>query len=96
VESSDGGAGVLFGLACGRRHCHGGGVKSRKSTMLTGMMKETVIALRNYDWMVRDRGLDNVALAWDSETLVYGDGGTGIEALCEPGLTPATADEAPL
>jgi hypothetical protein len=54
------------------------------------MTKETRIALMNYDWLVRNRGLDDVALAWESDTLVYGDGGTVIETVCEPGFTPAT------
>ncbi|MEV6367569.1 hypothetical protein AB0L86_11820 [Micromonospora musae] len=54
------------------------------------MTEETRIALLNYDWMVRNRGLDDVALDWDSDTLVYGDGGATMETLCEPGFTPAT------
>lgn len=45
---------------------------------------------RNYDWMVRNRGLDDVSLEWDTGTIVYGDGGATIETLCEPGFTPAT------
>lgn len=58
--------------------------------MVACMTDETRIALLNYDWLVRNRGLDDVALAWDSDTLVYGDGGATIETLCEPGFTPAT------
>jgi hypothetical protein len=54
------------------------------------MSAETRTALKNYDWMVRNRGLDDVDLAWDSDTVVYGDGGTVIQMLCEPGFTPAT------
>lgn len=53
----------------------------------------TVIALKNYDWMVRNRGLKDVALDWESGTLVYGDGGATLETLCEPGFTPATRQE---
>jgi hypothetical protein len=55
---------------------------------------ETMTALRNYDWLVRDRGLDDVTLDWETETLAYGDGGVLIDTLCEPGFTPAT-DAAP-
>ena len=54
------------------------------------MTEETRIALKNYDYLVRQRGLDDVSLDWDSETLVYGDGGASVETLCEPGFTPAT------
>ncbi|GAB3006065.1 hypothetical protein GCM10023080_084640 [Streptomyces pseudoechinosporeus] len=54
------------------------------------MTEETIIALRNYDWLVRSRGLDDVVLDWDSGTLVYDDGGTTIDALVERGFTPAT------
>lgn len=54
------------------------------------MTEETITALRNYDWMVRNRGLDEVQLAWDSDSLVYGEGGAAIELLTEPGFTPAT------
>ncbi|MEH0821838.1 MULTISPECIES: hypothetical protein [unclassified Micromonospora] len=56
------------------------------------MNVETYLALRNYDWLVRHRGLDDVALAWDSDTLVHGDTGVSIDTLCEPGFTPATED----
>ncbi len=45
------------------------------------MTEETRIALLSYDWMVRNRGLDDVFLAWDSDTLVYGDGGADIDAI---------------
>jgi hypothetical protein len=54
---------------------------------------ETIIALKNYDALVRSRGLDDVALDWESGTLVYGDGGAGIEILTESGFTQATNDE---
>ncbi|RCW45149.1 hypothetical protein DFQ14_103113 [Halopolyspora algeriensis] len=56
------------------------------------MNDETRIALRNYDWMVRNRGLDGVELYWESDTVVYGDGGTDIDTLCERGFTPATSE----
>ncbi|MEQ7125311.1 hypothetical protein ABN034_12400 [Actinopolymorpha sp. B11F2] len=54
------------------------------------MTEETRIALKNYDWLVRNRGPDDVELAWGSNTIVYGDGGEVIETLCESGFTPAT------
>lgn len=54
------------------------------------MTDETRIALRNYDWLVRNRGLDDVGLDWDTGTLIYGDGAAVIETLCEAGFTPAT------
>ncbi|NES29189.1 hypothetical protein GCE86_18415 [Micromonospora terminaliae] len=57
------------------------------------MTEETLIALLNYDWLVRNRGLDAVALDWDSNTLVHGDGGTTMETLCDPGFTPATSGD---
>jgi hypothetical protein len=56
------------------------------------MTEETRIALRNYDWLVRNRGLEGVELAWDSGTLVYGDGGADIDALCQEGFSPATSE----
>ena len=57
------------------------------------MHPETIIALKNYDELIRNRGLDDVELAWESGTLVYGDGGANIEILTESGFTPATAGE---
>ncbi len=32
-------------------------------------------AAQNYDWMVRSRGVDDVDLHWETDTIVYGDGG---------------------
>jgi hypothetical protein len=54
------------------------------------MNDQTIIALRNYDWLIRNRGLDNVSLHLESDALVWGDDGGHITALCEPGFTPAT------
>ncbi|MFI0142227.1 hypothetical protein [Streptomyces globisporus] len=54
------------------------------------MTDETIIALRNYDYLVRTYGLDDVELAWDSDTIVRGDGGYDIGLLTERGFTPAT------
>jgi hypothetical protein len=56
------------------------------------MDETTRVALKNYDWMVRNRGVDDVALHWDSDTIVYGDGGGTVDLLCEPGFTPATRE----
>ncbi|MEV4888763.1 hypothetical protein AB0K48_05160 [Nonomuraea sp. NPDC055795] len=58
------------------------------------MTEETRIALMNYDCLIRDRGLDDVELAWDSDTLVLAHGGVVIDELCRPGFTDATADGA--
>lgn len=54
------------------------------------MTEETIIALKNYDWLVRNRGLDEVELHWESDSLVSGDGGYEISLLTDPGFTPAT------
>ena len=63
-------------------------------SLLVGMQEETRIALMNYDWLVRDRGLDVVELHWDSDALIVSDsGGVVIDTLTEPGFTPGTADE---
>lgn len=56
------------------------------------MHVETIIALKNYDYLLRERGLDYASLHWDSNTLVWGDGGSEIEDLIRPGFTPATRD----
>lgn len=58
-----------------------------------GMQDETRIALMNYDWMVRNRGLDDVELHWDSDTVIYGDGGAVIDELTRAGFTPGTSDQ---
>jgi len=55
------------------------------------MSDETRTALKNYDWMVRNRGLDDVELHWESDTFIYGDGGAVIDVITEPGFTPATS-----
>lgn len=52
------------------------------------MERETRIALMNYDWMLENRR--DVAIAWDSDTLVYGDGGVHLDELTVVGFTPAT------
>lgn len=52
------------------------------------MLEETRIALKNYDWLMRNRS--DVGLAWESDTLVYGDGGVDIEKITERGFTEAT------
>jgi hypothetical protein len=52
--------------------------------------EEAETTLKNYDWMVRNQGLDYVELDWDSHTLMWDDGGSDIDDLCRPGFTPAT------
>jgi len=54
------------------------------------MREETRVALKNYDRMIRNKGLDEIELAWDSDTLVDRDGGYTIEVLCKKGFTSAT------
>jgi len=54
---------------------------------------ETIIALKNYDALIRDKGLDDVELDWASGTIAYGDGGSAIEVLAEAGFTQATVVE---
>ncbi|BDH15987.1 hypothetical protein [Streptomyces hygroscopicus] len=60
------------------------------STSLDFMTEETITALKNYDWLVRNRGLGQVELDWSSDSLVMGDSGTEIALLTEPGFTPET------
>lgn len=57
------------------------------------MTDETIIALKNYDWLVRNRGLGEVELDWASDSLVMGDGGYEIALLTDPGFTPGTAQK---
>lgn len=54
------------------------------------MTDETRVALKNYDFLVRNRGLDDVALDWTTDTLIWGDGGAVMDTLLEEGFTPAT------
>ncbi|UXY23364.1 hypothetical protein N8I84_35180 [Streptomyces cynarae] len=54
------------------------------------MTEETITALKNYDWLVRNKGLDEVELHWDSDSLISGEGGYEISLLTAPGFTPAT------
>lgn len=54
------------------------------------LSKETLIALKNYDWLLQNRS--DVEIDWASHCVIYGDGGVGIAVLCEPGFTPATGD----
>ncbi|GAB3861555.1 hypothetical protein ACFPIJ_11880 [Dactylosporangium cerinum] len=55
------------------------------------MLDETRRALKNYDWLMRNRA--HTELDWDSGTLLWGDGGVSIDLVSDPGLTSATADE---
>ncbi|MEV6382591.1 hypothetical protein AB0M31_24635 [Streptomyces sp. NPDC051773] len=54
------------------------------------MTDETITALKNYDWLIRNKGLGDVELHWESDSLVSGDGGYEISLLTEPGFTPGT------
>jgi hypothetical protein len=53
------------------------------------MTDETRTALRNYNWLVRNR---DAGLQWDDDSgelvaVFYGDGGVAPDALCDPGFT---------
>ena len=52
--------------------------------------QEVRIILTNMQWMLTHRP-DGATFYPDSDTLVYGDGGVGMEVLAEEGFTPATA-----
>ncbi|RSM59483.1 hypothetical protein DMB66_27755 [Actinoplanes sp. ATCC 53533] len=52
---------------------------------------EARIALKNYDWLMRNRS--DVELHWESGMLIWGDGGVDIREIMRPGLTPATEDQ---
>jgi hypothetical protein len=60
------------------------------SARVSPVQEETRIALRNYDWLLRNRR--DVDIHWESDTVVYGDGGVTLDSLCEAGFTPATGD----
>jgi hypothetical protein len=55
------------------------------------MSAETRIALKNYDWLIRNRS--EIELAWDSDVLIDANGGVDINSLLDPGFTPGAADE---
>jgi hypothetical protein len=50
--------------------------------------EETTIALRNYDWLIRNHR--DVSIDWETGTPIYGDGGAVLGELGVPGFTPAT------
>lgn len=55
------------------------------------MSDETRVALKNYEYLIREHGWENVSLVWDTDSVVYGDNGyADIDMLTEPGFTPAT------
>lgn len=51
------------------------------------MTEETRIALLNYAWISEHR---EGSIAWEVDTLIWGDGGDPVDVLCEEGFTPAT------
>jgi len=61
------------------------------------MQEQTITALRNYDWLIRNTpdALEEVGLHLESDTLSVRDGGYAIQVLCEEGFTPATRAEQP-
>lgn len=58
------------------------------TTTRAEMSEQTRIALKNYIALAESR--PDAAIHWDSDTLVYGDGGVVVEMLIEPGFTDAT------
>jgi hypothetical protein len=56
------------------------------------MTDETRIALLNYDWMVRNRGLDDVSLHFESGTIVYGEGGAVMNCAAQGSLPPPSPE----
>lgn len=56
------------------------------------MTEETIIALKNYDCLIRNKGFSQVELLWECDTLIWGDGGSSMDDLVRPGFTPATRD----
>lgn len=61
------------------------------------MQEQTIIALQNYDWLIRNTrdGLNEVGLHWESDTLSKQDGGYAIQEICRAGFTPATSAPQP-
>lgn len=53
--------------------------------------EEVRIILTNMQWMLTSQP-GRATFYPDSDTLVYGDGGVGMEVLAEEGFTPATDD----
>ena len=58
------------------------------------MTGETITVLKNYDYLIRRRGLDDVLLDWATNSLACGEVAVLITALVRPGFTPATEDGA--
>jgi hypothetical protein len=95
-----------LGAAGGRRRAESLSPEKRKQIARTAARKRwhgddddiprmddtTKIALKNYDWLIRNRA--DVGLFWDTSTVAYGDGGAHIDLLCQPGFTAATREPA--
>jgi len=47
------------------------------------MDRKTKIALRNYDELVRSKGIDEVSIDWFSESVMWGEGGVHLDVLLE-------------
>ncbi|QSE87440.1 hypothetical protein JWS13_02100 (plasmid) [Rhodococcus pseudokoreensis] len=55
------------------------------------MNDETLVALKHYEYLIRDHGCEHVHLIWHTDSVVYGpDGCSDIDMLTRPGFTPAT------
>lgn len=55
------------------------------------MTDETRTALMNFIWLLENRDSD-ARIHWESNTLVYGDGGCLADDLIRPDFTPALAE----
>jgi len=70
------------GLGGGRPHTWSGVVR---------MTDETLVALKNYEYLILEHGCENVSLVWHTDSVVFGDDDwADIDLLAQPGFTPAT------
>ncbi|ABG99407.1 hypothetical protein RHA1_ro08363 (plasmid) [Rhodococcus jostii RHA1] len=59
--------------------------------MVAMMTDETLVALKNYEYLILAHGCENVSLVWHTDSVVFGDDGwADIDMLTRPGFTPAT------
>ncbi|ELB89242.1 hypothetical protein Rwratislav_30544 [Rhodococcus wratislaviensis IFP 2016] len=58
---------------------------------VVAMTDETLVALKNYEYLILEHGCENVSLVWHTDSVVFGDDGwADIDMLAQPGFTPAT------
>jgi hypothetical protein len=52
------------------------------------MIEQAVVALKNYEYLLREHGCENVRLIWHTDSLLFGeDGYAGFDSFAEPGFT---------